>query len=124
MNQLLRWEEALMFVLGAGLYNSLDYPWWVFWALLLAPDISMAGYLINEKAGAYLYNLFHHKAVAIALFVTGMISGFEIIQLAGIILFSHSSLDRVFNYGLKHTDSFKHTHLGWIGKSEPEDRSV
>lgn len=37
------------------------------------------------------------------------------LQLAGLILLGHSSLDRVLGYGLKYADSFKHTHLGWIG---------
>lgn len=118
MNQLLRWEEGFMFILGVGLYNTLPYPWWLFWVLLFTPDISMVGYLLNSKAGAYLYNLFHHKGVAIALFLIGLISNIEIVKLIGIILFSHASLDRVFNFGLKHTDSFKHTHLGRIGENQ------
>jgi hypothetical protein len=28
----------------------------------------------------------------------------------------HSSLDRVFGYGLKHEDAFQNTHLGRIGR--------
>jgi hypothetical protein len=39
------------------------------------------------------------------------------LQLAGIILFTHSSMDRVFGYGLKYPDSFNNTHLGPIGKA-------
>lgn len=37
-------------------------------------------------------------------------------ELAGAILFAHSSLDRILGYGLKHFDSFRNTHLGTIGK--------
>jgi hypothetical protein len=37
--------------------------------------------------------------------------------LAGIILLGHSSLDRVLGYGMKYTDSFRLTHLDWIGGS-------
>ena len=33
-------------------------------------------------------------------------------QLPGIILFGHASMDRIFGYGLKFSDNFKHTHLG------------
>jgi len=40
----------------------------------------------------------------------------EMYTLVGIILFSHSAMDRVFGYGLKYPDSFKNTHLGKIGK--------
>ncbi len=28
-----------------------------------------------------------------------------------IFLFAHSSLDGIFDYGLKHSDNFKHPHL-------------
>lgn len=39
-----------------------------------------------------------------------------LLQLAGVILLGHSSLDRVLGYGLKHADSFQNTHLGVIGR--------
>lgn len=31
-------------------------------------------------------------------------------------LFSHSAMDRIFGYGLKHENGFKFTHLREIGK--------
>jgi hypothetical protein len=37
-------------------------------------------------------------------------------ELIGVILFSHSSLDRMLGYGLKFEKGFKFTHLGEIGK--------
>jgi hypothetical protein len=40
----------------------------------------------------------------------------EVLQIAGIILFGHSSMDRTFGYGLKLGEGFKYTHLGIIGK--------
>ncbi len=43
----------------------------------------------------------------------------NLLLLAGIIMFGHSGMDRVFGYGLKHTDSFSNTHLGRIGKTKP-----
>jgi hypothetical protein len=38
------------------------------------------------------------------------------LQLIGVILLGHSSLDRALGYGLKYEDSFQNTHLGRIGK--------
>lgn len=35
----------------------------------------------------------------------------------GIVMFAHSSFDRVLGYGLKYCDNFKNTHLGAIGKT-------
>ena len=84
--------------------------------LLLGPDISMLGYAGGNKIGAFLYNLFHHKGVAVLLFVIGLLLPDRITEIAGIILFGHSSMDRMFGYGLKLKEGFKHTHLGLIGR--------
>lgn len=64
-----------------------------------------------------MYNLFYHKGLAILLFFVGRsYLDLPLIELAGIILFSHASLDRIFGYGLKYNKGFKFTHLGEIGK--------
>jgi len=118
MKRSLKIEELAQFVLGIFLFSSLEFPWWLFPALLLTPDIGMLGYLINPKIGALTYNLFHHKAIAIVFMLLGYFYLGSIVLLVGIILFSHSALDRMLGYGLKYPDSFKHTHLGSIGKNE------
>jgi hypothetical protein len=76
----------------------------------------MLAYLANPRIGAYCYNLFHHRAIAIALVAVGLFTHHDIIIAIGILLFAHSSFDRMMGYGLKYTDDFKHTNLGWIGK--------
>lgn len=116
MKNLLRLEELAMFILGVFMFGLLGYQWWLFPVLLLTPDIGMLGYLINNKLGAGLYNLFHHKGIAILLYFFGMYFSMPIVQLAGVILFSHSAMDRIFGYGLKYEKGFKFTHLGEIGK--------
>ncbi len=78
----------------------------------------MIGYLINPKIGAWLYNVFHHKLLGILVFMLGVNQSNDLITLAGIILFSHSAMDRVFGYGLKYETAFSDTHLGKIGKNE------
>ncbi len=117
MKTTLQLEEIAMLALGIYLYNTLPYPWWVFLALFLAPDIGMLGYLVNSKIGALLYNTFHHKGLAIAIYGIGIYSTNPILQLAGIILFSHAAFDRILGYGLKYEKGFKFTHLGDIGKN-------
>lgn len=116
MNNLLKLEELGQFLLSILLFSQLDYAWWIFPACILLPDLSMIGYLANPKTGAWLYNFFHHKFVAIAILVSGLGLGNPLIALAGVILFGHSAMDRIFGYGLKFNDDFKNTHLGWIGK--------
>tara|TARA_R110002049_G_scaffold305738_1_gene503136 strand:- start:9030 stop:9386 length:357 start_codon:yes stop_codon:yes gene_type:complete len=114
----LKIEELLMFLLGVFMFNQLDFSWWWFLVLIVTPDISMLGYLVNTKIGAITYNVFHHKAMAILVYFVGVYFQYSILQLVGIILFSHASLDRMFGYGLKYFDGFKNTHLGIIGKSK------
>ena len=112
MKNLLKLEELAMFLLSIYLFNFLDYAWWVYLALILTPDIGMLGYLISTKLGATTYNLFHHKGIAILVGFAGFWWHNPELQLAGIILFGHASMDRIFGYGLKFSDNFKHTHLG------------
>lgn len=118
MNNLLKLEELGQFLLAIILFSQLEYAWWVFPACLLLPDLSMIGYLVNPKAGAWLYNFFHHKLVAVIVLLLGFSLNSAPLTLAGVILFGHSAMDRMFGYGLKFNDNFKHTHLGWIGKKE------
>lgn len=103
-----------MFGLGIYLFNQLPYVWWWFLVLLLAPDIGMIGYLFGNKTGAFAYNIFHHKGVAIAIYLLGVYLTSPMVQLIGVILFSHASFDRILGYGLKYDKGFKYTHLGEI----------
>lgn len=116
MRLLIRGEEVMMFLLGTYLFSLLDYSWWWFFGLILAPDIGMLGYLMGNKIGATGYNLFHHKGLALVIYLLGIYLSVPLCQLLGIILFSHASLDRIFGYGLKYEKGFKFTHLGEIGK--------
>lgn len=113
---LLKLEAFGLFILSVFLFSMLDYSWGWFPALLLLPDISMLGYAFGNRIGAYSYNLFHHKLTAIAAGLCGFYFQHSGLMLAGIILFGHSAMDRMFGYGLKFSDSFQNTHLGRIGK--------
>lgn len=111
MKTLLKLEELMMFALGIYLFSLLGISWWWFFGLLLLPDIGALGYLINTKIGGIGYNVFHHKGIALLLYFVGVYFEIEQLKLAGIILFSHASIDRVFGYGFKYLDNFKNTHL-------------
>lgn len=105
-----------MFLLSIYALYILNAGWWWYLIMLLGPDISMIGYAAGNKAGAACYNFFHHKGVAVAIFAIGMIMPDDLLQITGIVLFGHSSMDRLFGYGLKTNQGFKFTHLGIIGK--------
>jgi hypothetical protein len=116
MKNILKLEEAAMFGISIYALSLFHVDWWVYPVLFLGPDISALGYLVNNTVGAVSYNLFHHKAIAILIFVTGLMLKNEWLQIVGIVLFGHSSMDRMFGYGLKLNQGFKYTHLGIIGK--------
>ncbi len=116
MKTTIQLEEIAMLGLGIYLFGLLSYPWWLFLALFLVPDIGMLGYILNNKTGAFIYNLSHHKGVAVLMYLIGIYMSRDTFQLAGIILFAHASFDRLLGYGLKYEKGFKFTHLGEIGK--------
>jgi len=118
MKTILQLEELGLFLFGIYLFNQLDYDWWWFLVLILAPDFSMIGYLFGNKSGAFLYNIFHHRGIAIVIYLLGIYFPNNMMQLAGIILFAHSSMDRMLGYGLKYETGFAFTHLGEIGKKK------
>jgi hypothetical protein len=98
-------------------YN-LGLPVWALVLLFFSPDLSMLGYLVNTRAGAFTYNLFHHRGVALALLATGFLMNVDILLTGGLLLVAHSSFDRMLGYGLKFPDDFKHTSSGWMGKDK------
>ncbi|SKB59674.1 protein of unknown function [Salegentibacter holothuriorum] len=111
----LKLEELAMLVLGIFAFSQLDFAWWWFLVLFFTPDFGMLGYLFNNEIGAFIYNLFHHKGLAILIWFLGFYLQNEVFQLIGVILFSHAAFDRILGYGLKYEKGFKFTHLGEIG---------
>jgi hypothetical protein len=116
MKSVVRLEELGFFLFSVYLFSMLRFPWWYFPVLLFLPDLSMVGYVGGSRLGAVIYNLIHHRGLALLYYVLGAWLTLPGLSLVGVILFAHSSLDRVLGYGLKFTDSFSHTHLGSIGR--------
>ena len=116
MKTILRLEEVGFFLFSIFLFAQLSFPWWYFPLLLFVPDLSMAGYALGPRIGAVIYNLIHHRGLALLAYVLGIYFALPGLALAGLIIFAHSSLDRVLGYGLKFPDSFSSTHLGRIGR--------
>ena len=123
MKAILKLEELAMFLLCIAIFYVTGVDWWWYLLMLIGPDISMVGYLGGNKTGAILYNVFHHKGVGILIVILALILKLvllffspDVFVLIGITLFGHSSMDRVFGYGLKYENGFKFTHLGEIGK--------
>ena len=120
MKRLLQTEQiAQLLICAIALYYlPLQLNWWMYLLLFFAPDLSMIGYGVNTKVGAVMYNIAHHNLVAAGVVVLGMFMIQDFLMLIGILLWAHSAFDRILGYGLKHSDSFQNTHLGWIGKKD------
>lgn len=112
----LRAEAIVIFVAGVLLYLQLNGEALWLLPLLLAPDISMVGYLGGPRLGAVTYNLAHNLATALIVLGVGWFAAVAPLALAGAILVAHVGMDRALGYGLKHSTDFRDTHLGRIGR--------
>lgn len=108
---LLRLEGAAIFLSAFYFYTQQTYPGWVFWVLLLWPDISMLAYLINKKIGAMVYNLLHTYALPLLFATLSVLFSYPFGLQLSIIWLAHIGMDRAIGYGLKYQDNFKNTHL-------------
>ncbi|MEQ1943591.1 DUF4260 domain-containing protein [Mesorhizobium sp. VNQ89] len=116
MTLLLRLEYAALAIAALVAYQLSGGSWWLFAILILAPDLSMLGYLAGPKVGAWCYNAVHTWLAPVALWLVGMAAGSLLVVHLAIILAAHIAIDRALGYGLKHESGFQDTHLGRIGK--------
>ncbi|MDZ7778355.1 MAG: DUF4260 domain-containing protein [Gemmatimonadota bacterium] len=114
---LLRLEGVV--VLGASVlaYASLGAPWLLFALLILAPDLSILGYLGGPRIGAVFYNLAHTYAAPALLAALALVRLQPDLVAAALIWTAHIGLDRALGFGLKLPTGFKDTHLGRLGPS-------
>jgi hypothetical protein len=108
---LLRVEGVALLVLSVLLYRVNGGGWLMFGVLLLAPDLSMLGYLAGPQVGAAIYNTFHTYAMPAVVGALGMIFASPLTVAVALIWFAHIGMDRTVGYGLKYPTSFKDTHL-------------
>ena len=82
MKYILRTEDTVMAALGIYILSihNLHLSVWIWIIIFFSPDISMLGYLVNAKAGAISYNIFHHKGIAIAVVGIGFIMKIEVVM--------------------------------------------
>jgi hypothetical protein len=114
---ILRSEGAVLLTAGLVAFAATNERWWLVPALLFLPDLFMAGYARSSRLGARLYNLAHSYPLPAIVGGLALWQGTVLLQAAAVLWFAHIGLDRLLGYGLKHDDSFTHTHLGKIGHS-------
>jgi len=115
MIPLLRLENAALAALAIGLYWHGGASWWLFAALILAPDLSFIGYLRGPKVGALVYNAAHSWIGPILTSAAGWSLQEPLVVSGALVWAAHIGIDRALGYGLKHESGFADTHLGRIG---------
>jgi len=113
---LLRLEGLALLAFAVTAYAVLGGSWWLFAALLFAPDLSMLGYTRGPRPGAAIYNLGHWTLLPVTLGLLGFALGHALMMQLAAIWLAHIGLDRAVGYGLKLPDDFSRTHLGAIGR--------
>ena len=116
-NLLLRLEALFVGVAACVAYSQLGVSWWLFAILILAPDLSMLGYLGGPKAGAATYNFAHWYGLPFACVGWGVFGHAHLVLAVGLIWVAHIGFDRALGYGLKYAEGFGFTHLGIKGRS-------
>jgi len=112
---LLRIEGAALTLAAVYMYHRIGGNWWLFAALILVPDVSFAGYLINTRIGAIAYNTMHVTLGPLVCAALGfLLPSFDLLSVA-LIWAVHVGIDRTLGYGLKYGAGFGFTHLGRIG---------
>ncbi|MEP6988512.1 MAG: DUF4260 domain-containing protein [Chloroflexota bacterium] len=110
-NVLLRLEGLTVLVAAIAAYAHQGGSIWLFLALLLAPDLSALGYLVNVRVGSISYNAVHTYTVPALLAAAAFALNMPTLLLIAFIWFAHIGMDRVMGFGLKYPTEFKDTHM-------------
>ena len=112
---LLHLEGAAVLGLATAAFFAFSHPWWLFLLLLLAPDLSLLGYLAGPRAGAVAYDAVHVMLGPLALLGVGWWLGggasMAVAVAVALVWLAHIGMDRMVGYGLKYPDSDKRTHF-------------
>lgn len=108
---LLRGEGGVLFGAVLVAWALSGGSWWLFALLLLAPDLSALGYLVNVQVGAATYNLVHTQVLPALLLALGYFSGYQLLIDLALIWLGHIGIDRLAGFGLKYPTKFQDTHL-------------
>lgn len=77
-----------------------------------APDLSMVGYLKDERVGARAYNALHTYLLPALLGGAAWWTGAALAGQVALVWIAHIGFDRVLGFGLKLPTGFGDTHLG------------
>jgi hypothetical protein len=115
---LLRSEGVALLAMATLLYGRYGRSWWLFAALLPAPDLGLLGNLWSRRAGAVAYDLTHTYGPPTTLGVVGVVTGSGLAVALALVWFVHIGMDRALGLGLQYPDGSGCTHLRGTRQSE------
>ena len=111
----LRLEGLAFAAIALFFYSIAGAGWLVFALLILAPDVSMLGYLAGPKIGRLAYTLVHTYLEPVILGAIGWFGNAGLLLAIALIWIVHIGIDRALGFGLK-LGTFRETHLGPMGR--------
>ena len=108
---LLRSEGVALLAMATLLYGKYGRSWWLFVALLPAPDLGLLGHLRSRQAGAVAYDLTHTYLPPATLALVGVVTGSGLAVALALVWFAHIGMDRALGLGLQYPDGSGRTHL-------------
>ena len=112
----IRADAAAVFIVALWAVAATHGSWMWFFALFLAPDLSMIGYVFGPRVGAITYNAGHLYAWPVALLAASLTYHAPLAATAALSWIAHIAFDNVVGYGLKLPVGFEHTVYGSIGR--------
>jgi hypothetical protein len=110
----LQLEGLAIAAAGCVAFAQTGASWWLFAAVILAPDLAMIGYALGPRIGAFCYNLAHTYLAPAILAAAAWGVGNDAMWPLVWIWVVHIAADRTLGYGLKYAAGFKSTHLSHI----------
>ncbi|WP_375712562.1 DUF4260 family protein [Staphylococcus chromogenes] len=94
--------NVLIFLITLIIYFSLGFSIWVFLLLILFPDISAIGFLVNERIGNSIYNVAHSYVTISIIFLFIFLFTKELFWFEFFLIWlTHISMDRSLGYTLR-----------------------
>lgn len=114
----LRLEGLIFLLVAIAEYSTFPYSWIWFFIFILFPDVFMFGYLYGSRIGAFVYNVGHTYTLPFLIVFVCWIMKYPFGYVIAMVWIGHIGMDRMFGFGLKYADGFRHTHLGMIGRKK------
>jgi len=111
VSRMLRLEGLILLASALAVYALLGGNWLLFVVLLLAPDLSLIGYLVNQRTGALAYDVVHIYLLPGVLLALGFAFAVPLVMQIAVIWFAHIGMDRTVGFGLRYPTESKITHL-------------